>query len=239
VLIRSHEQHSRRKQRIRREKPILPYRRWKLMAAEDVQTEQLLSAFIVNSIRWLTSREEDKRVKIIPAREMFTTAEPAQFVAQVYTEELRPADNADVTLDVLHGREKIPVAMRLVGSGRYEGTTSGLPEGEYTFNAIATINGTAAGEDHGRFTVGMMNGEFLETRMNQPLLEQIAYRTSGSYFPIDRSDSLASILRATRWDSKEVVHQTEIEIWNWRYAALAIICLLGAEWFLRKRNGML
>jgi hypothetical protein len=213
--------------------------RWKLMAQGDVQTEHLLSEFIASSVRWLTSREDDKRVKVIAAKEMFTTAEPAQFIAQVYTEELRPADNADVTLDVVHSHEKIPVALRPVGNGRYEGTANGLPEGEYTFHAAAAINGTPAGEDQGRFTVGMMNGEFLETRMNRSLLEQIAYRTSGNYFPIDRSDSLETILHASRWNSKEVVHQAEIEIWNWRYAALAIICLLGIEWFLRKRNGML
>ena len=213
--------------------------RWRLMAQGDAETEQLLSQFLPDAVRWLTTHDDDKRVRVAPTKELFTTAEPAQFTAQVYTEELHPADNAEVTLEILHGGDRTAVALRPVGNGRYEGSATGLPEGDYSYRAAATLGGSPAGEDHGRFAVGMTNGEFLETRMNRSLLEQMAFRTSGMYFPIDGADSLGVVLRTMKWSPREVVHESEIELWNWRYAALAVIALLAVEWYLRKRYGMM
>ena len=94
--------------------------------------------------------------------------------------------------------------------------------------------------NRGKFSVGQVNVEFLQTRMNKPLLEQIAYQTGGKYYDIDRAEELArDLATGAKLGPKETVTTSEIELWNWHYLAALVILLFAVEWFLRKRSGML
>ena len=114
-----------------------------------------------------------------------------------------------------------------------------MGEGDYTFVAKASRDGKTYGEDRGRFSVGQMNVEFLETKMNKQLLEQLTYQTGGKYYDIANAGAIGKDLRAVAFAPKELVHTSEIELWNWRYIAALIVLLFAVEWFLRKRSGML
>ena len=214
--------------------------RWRLLAQDNPQTEQFLPLLLTNAVRWLTTKEDDKRVRIIPLKETFTTAEPAEFSGQVYDEQARPVDNAEVRVELDHGAEKLQIDLNAVGSGRYEGSVNGLAEGDYAFSGKASADGRVFGEDKGKFSVGQVNVEFIETKMNKQLLEQLAYRTGGTYSGVAASDNIArNIASGAKLESKEILETSEIEVWNWKYLAGIIVLLLAAEWFLRKRNGML
>ncbi len=214
--------------------------RWRLLAHSNPETEKFLPFLISNAVRWLTTKEDEKNVRVVPVKETFTTAEPIEFTGQVYDEQLKPVSDAEVTVELVHGSEKIPLVLRAIGDGRYEGSLDGAGEGDYLFTAKASGDGRMIGVDKGRFSVGQMNVEFLETKMNKSLLEQIAYRTGGKYYDIGKVDVLgADIGRDVKFTPKEIVRTSEIELWNWKYIAAIIVLLLGIEWFLRKRSGML
>ena len=213
---------------------------WQLLAQDNPKTERFLPAFLVNVVRWLTTSEDEKKVRIAPVKETFTTAEPVAFEGQVYDDQLRPVDHADVTVELHRGSEQFQLPLNSAGSGRYEGSLDGLGEGEYSYTAKAIATGAVLGEDQGRFSVGQVNVEFLETKMNKSLLEQMAYRTGGKYYDINNTSSLAGDMASgVAFTSKKNTEASEIEMWNWRYLAACIILLLAAEWFLRKRSGML
>jgi hypothetical protein len=214
--------------------------RWRLLVQDDSRIANFFPLLMGNVVRWLTTREDQKRVRIAPLKEVFTTAEPVEMTGQVYDEQLRPEDDAEVTVELERGKERTKFSLNPVGNGRYEGSLEGLPGGDYTFTGKATAGGTVLGEDRGKFTVGQVNVEFLQTRMNKQLLEQMAFQTGGKYFDIDSSDGLArDIASAVKLDPKEIVTASEIELWNWKYLAALIIILFAVEWFLRKRSGML
>ena len=214
--------------------------RWRLLAQDNPQTEQFLPLFLSNAVRWLTTKEDDKRVRIVPVKETFTTAEAAEFSAQVYDEQSRPVDNAEVRVELDHGTEKLQLDLNAVGSGMYEGSVSGLAEGDYSFSGKASADGRALGEDRGKFSVGQVNVEFIETKMNKQLLEQLAYRTGGTYSGVASSDNIArDIAAGAKLESNVILETSEIEVWNWKYLAGFIVLLFAAEWFLRKRSGML
>jgi len=214
--------------------------RWRLMAQGNRETANFLPLLLTNAVRWLTTKEDEKNVRIIPTKEAFSTAEPVEFTAQVYDEQLRPVDNAEVNVELTHGQETSQIALNAIGNGRYEGSTEGLSEGDYTFAGKAKAGGTAYGEDKGKFSVGQMNVEFLETKMNEQLLEQLAFRAGGKYYNIANSGNLAGDMKsAVTFSQKELVQKSELELWNWQYLAAVIVLLLGVEWFVRKRNGML
>lgn len=214
--------------------------RWKLLAQDNVATEKIFSLLMANAVRWLTTKEEDKNVRVVPTKEAFTTAEPVEFTAQVYDDQLHPVDNAEMRVELSRGSEKFQIALNAIGNGRYEGSLDGVGEGDYTFIGKATADGRVYGEDRGKFTVGQMNVEFLETKMNKQLLEQMAFQTGGTYYDIaDASDLKKGLASGRTFEPKELVQTSEIELWNWKYLAATVILLFALEWFLRKRSGML
>ena len=145
-----------------------------------------------------------------------------------------------MSAELRRGTENTQLLLRSAGNGMYEGVLDGMPEGDYAFTGKAMVNGTPMGTDAGKFSVGSVNVEFIETRMNKPLLEQMAYRTGGTYVSVTQAGSLAQdISRAVHLAPKELVQANEIELWNWRYLLGIIVMLLALEWVIRKLNGML
>ena len=213
---------------------------WRLMAQGNPATENFFSHFMANAVRWLTSKDEDKKVRIVSDKQLFTTAEPATFTAQVYDEQFQPVDNAEISVEIRGAAGASQFQLHAVGSGVYQGVADGLSEADYAFTGKASLDGKFYGGDEGKFAVGSVNVEFLDTRMNKTLLEQIAFRTQGKYYDLEASGSLGEDLsREVRFSAKELVQASEIELWNWRYFVAALIFLFALEWFVRKLNGML
>ncbi|TAK62389.1 MAG: VWA domain-containing protein [Bacteroidetes bacterium] len=214
--------------------------RWQLLADENNEQSALFQELLVNAVRWLTTKDEGKNLRVTPTKESFTTAEPLEFTAQLYDEQFRPIDDAEVTLVMQNGTATKEIALNAMGNGMFEGAGESIGEGDYTFTAKAETDGRTLGADNGKFTVGLMNVEFLETKMNKPLLEQLAYRTNGKYYHISSAQQLADDIKSSaQFTTKEVVQSSEIELWNWHYLAGIIILLLAVEWFLRKQSGMI
>ncbi|MDP2208526.1 MAG: hypothetical protein Q8K98_07105, partial [Bacteroidota bacterium] len=119
------------------------------------------------------------------------------------------------------------------------GAITNLSEGDYVYSANAVINGRVVGEDKGKFSVGKMNIEYLDTRLNKQLLDQVAFKTGGMYADIENVDKIIKSLSSKKYEPQEITTITKVQIWNWEYIALLIVLLLSIEWFIRKRNGML
>ena len=214
--------------------------RWRLMAQGTSGTERLLSTFLANSIRWLTTRDDDRPVKVTPTKDAFTQGEPVEFTGQVYDASAQPVENAQLRVTVERQGAQSELLLRSIGGGRYEGAFEGLPEGDYTFKAQANSDGANLGEDRGRFSVGGLDLEFQDTRMNASLLRQLAFRTGGRYLaPADLSGLAQDLAGRASFTPREVTRASSLELWNWLYTFGAIIVLLGLEWFIRKRRGML
>ncbi len=214
--------------------------RWRLMAQSTPETEHLLATFLSNSVRWLTTREEQKPVRITAGKNSFFQNEPVDFQAQVYDGSARPVNDARVEVTILEKEKRFNLLLLPIGNGRYEGQIASLGPGDYTFNGSATGGGISYGQDQGRLTVGELNLEFQETRMNIGLLRQLAERTGGTFLPSADAGKLnEEILRGPEMRSREVITGSSIELWNWQYTLAVIVLLLFLEWFLRKRLGML
>ena len=214
--------------------------RWRLMTQGTPGTERLLSTFLSNGVKWLTTREDSKPVLVTTTKESYTQGEPVEFVGQVYDASSQPVDNAQLRVLVRREEREFPAVLRSIGSGRYEGSIDGLGEGDYTFKGTAVTDGQQLGEDNGRFVVGELNLEFQDTRMNAPLLRQVAAKTGGRYYsPDDLSSLVDDITGQPSFTPRQSLHATALELWNWQYSLAILVLLLGVEWFIRKRGGML
>jgi hypothetical protein len=214
--------------------------RWQMMSDAGSIAAQVPASFISNALRWLTTREDTRRIRIAPTKESFTSQEPVEFVAQVYDENYAPIDNAQVEVRAGRRGETNPITLDALGNGQYQGTIDHLPEGEYSFEGKAMLDGKELGGDRGTFTVGGLQAEYLETRMNKQLLEQIADHTGGRYYGPDDIGTLAKDIGVLpNFKSKELSTVTEYELWNSRWMLALAVSLFALEWFIRKRSGML
>ena len=115
-----------------------------------------------------------------------------------------------------------------------------LREGDYRFEAKVMLNGKEIGSDRGTFSIGGLNMEFLETRMNKPLLQQVASRAGGKYYESTNISSLVhDVTTLSNFKPRELSKSAEYELWNSRWIFVLIIIVFASEWFMRKRSGML
>jgi hypothetical protein len=214
--------------------------RWRLLVQGDSQTEGFLAAFLSESIKWLTSPDNSRPVRVEPTKELFVQGEPAEFTGQVYTAASAPVDNARITLSIQRQTDTFSTELQPIGNGRYEGRFEGLVEGEYSYKAVAEAGGITVGSDVGKFSVGGISLEFQDTRPNFSLLRLLALRTGGQFFYPSEIGALDSALAAQpHFITQQVQRTKEYELWNWQYILGAIVLLLALEWVVRRQTGML
>jgi hypothetical protein len=203
-------------------------------------TDQMLEHFIGNSVRWLTTQEDSRKIRVQSSKHIYTTMDAVEFTAQVYDDNYQPLEDAQVEVKVQNGSESNSIVLNALGSGQYQGEVESLREGDYTFAATVLANGVTIGSDHGTFSIGGLNAEFLETRMNKSLLQQLAAQTGGRYYDSDNFNSLAQdVTLLPNFKPREVNTSAKIEIWNSRWMLALVTIIFALEWFLRKRIGML
>ncbi|HET6400714.1 MAG TPA: hypothetical protein VFH95_04865 [Candidatus Kapabacteria bacterium] len=213
-------------------------------------TISAMDVFLANSVRWLTTQQENKRVQIAPGRKFYQAGEPIDFFGQVYDESMEPVEHADVSVHITSTRSPsegagqgrgLDLALEGIGNGRYSARIpQGLPKGDYSYKGTALLNGRAIGTDEGRFNVGEFNIELAEPRMRSDILRTLAERTGGKFYtPETAANLLKDIYYSPRFQPREITNRRDFELWNsWPLLAFAILCF-GTEWFIRKRLGML
>jgi hypothetical protein len=216
------------------------YGLWRWELAYDVLDGNVPGVLISNAIRWLTTREDDKRVRIRPAKEFFDSGDEVELLGQVYNESYEPVDNAAVTVAIRKGEEVRELLLSPQGNGRYAGSIDLTDEGDYSYRGVAEIEGRELGSDEGRFSVGELNIEFQDTRMNNVLLRQIAAETGGSYRLIDEAGGLPEAVQGSgEFISTERLVKRDIQLWNLVWLLALAVLLFAVEWYLRKQSGLI
>ncbi|WP_457654322.1 hypothetical protein [Rhodocaloribacter sp.] len=214
--------------------------RWKNVPEALDEAAPFWPKLLENLIQWVATREDTRLVRVQPVENLFGGGEAVTFTGQVYDESFNPVDDASVEVEVTApDGGRFPYIMKALGNGRYLLDAGALPEGTYRYTARARRDGVDLGEDTGAFAVGALTLEFKETRANTALMRQIADRSGGSFFLPREVGSLPTRLAASgTFTPVTVEREREIRLWR-RYTFLAIvIVLLTAEWFFRKRSGM-
>jgi hypothetical protein len=214
--------------------------RWRMMGRGPINGEQIFDNLIINLVQWLTTEEDQDRVRITSSKEQYHTGESIEFAGQVYDEQYRPLPNADIRVAVRSENQTFETILSPRGHGRYEGRLNPLPEGNYVYEGIAQYEGIDIGKDEGQFMVGELNLEFRDTRMNVGVMRQIAAVSGGSYIHSNEQDKLGEILRKIDSHVPRIETQSaDFQIWSLPAALIMMILFFSIEWFLRKRNGML
>ena len=220
--------------------------RWRLLGTGLDKTRgasnptDVLSVLLSNSTKWLSSDDDERKVRIRTSRSFYAGGETVSFQAQVYNDAMVPVEDASVTIALAAGTQQRTITLTPAGNGQYTSTVEGLPPGDYSFNGTAVKDSRSLGKDAGRFSIGNLPLEFQNLRLNESLLRAIAQRSGGKYYTVDNAESFLNDLRANEsFVPRSITRSTE---WNLssmaELLALALLCF-AAEWFLRKRTGMI
>lgn len=122
--------------------------------------------------------------------------------------------------------------------GRYEGTLTAASVG---FNELTiSLEGDQPGQTADvsrRFRVRVPDVERKQTRLNKPLLVEVAELSGGKYADVHQIDAIPAAI--TREPVTTVVPGKPIELWSTDRLLYVLVLLLTIEWALRKRYKLL
>jgi hypothetical protein len=212
--------------------------RWRLQASEN--SPDIFDNFILNSVKWLNTKDEQKFVSIKTAKKIYSLGENIDFTGQVYDQSYNPVSDAEVNISIKSGSENFNVTMNSLSNGLYEGTLETNKTGDYSYTGTAKQNGSQLGTDSGNFNIGEVDIEMINPRMNYEFLKSLSTQTGGEFFtPTNFSQLFPILKKITNNSSKEKLETSEVNLWSNEWLMGIAILLFGFEWFLRKRFGML
>ncbi|HMB71522.1 MAG TPA: hypothetical protein VKU85_19590, partial [bacterium] len=217
-----------------------PYWRWDLYLWGTGRSGDLFRRFVSRSVRWLVARDELKQVMVRPGKSLYDGAESVVIEGQIYDDDFRPIDGADVRATVrgpLGSDEERPREISLVdlGAGRYRASLPGLPPGDYRIEGNAGLGGAELGGDQSEMTVAPYRMEFEDPAPNFALLREVARESGGRFVLLDDAKDLPDDLRL------EPVVERSVREWPFQESSLlfvALLGLLGFEWALRRGRGL-
>ncbi len=214
--------------------------RWSNLADDLRAVEVFWPEVLSNLIRWTTSGDDDRPVRVDPTRSLFGGGEPVQFSGQVYDESLLPVTDASVEVTIFDAENReYDHVMDPIGNGRYVLDVGPLPEGSYRYSAQASRAEADLGSDRGGFAVGRLTIEFKETQADAPLMGQLARRSGGLALHAEALGRLAEQLDDSgSFDASPVEVERVYEVWKNPWLLLILVVSLTAEWVIRKRSGM-
>jgi len=212
--------------------------KWQLQTAE--KHPEFFDNFINDIVKWLNLSSQQKQFSVSTDKKIYSPNEEVNFTAQLYDNTFSPIDTAQIELQILKGEKKFDLALASVGNGIYNAVFTPNEPGDYLFSASSLLNGTQMKTDIGRFSVSETQIEKIDTRMRPAFLKSLAKSTGGEYYSIDNYSNLLDKLRGiNRNPIKETGTKKEYYLWSDERVLLLIIILFAAEWFIRKRSGMI
>lgn len=214
--------------------------RWSLVP-EDLETDAIrFQQLIGNLVQWLYAADDDRLVRVEPTETSFAEGDAVVLRGEVYDEALRPVSDAALSVQLTSPEGQVfPYEMQPRGNGRYELDIGALPAGNYAYQATASRDEQDIGQDAGAFSIGRRTLEYRRTRADFDLLQQIATRSGGVMVMADDPSGLETAIRnASGYVPVTESSLSQIRLWQ-RYPFLVLVLiLLSAEWFFRKRWGM-
>src|SRR5882724_12631792 len=216
--------------------------RWNFIAVGNRETPQNHLKLIRQAVRWLAQEPAFEQVQLHP----IPSAQPGEKIAiklKVLKDDFTPTRQASVQLRVVNP-EGEPTLVSVVADseeGEYTGEFTPTKEGTHRVEAEASLGGKVLGKDKTSFGAAFSYGETDDGRPRLDLLKQIAESSKGEYFAINDWDQKAVEKIAARLESvapSEIVERRQTRLWSNLWPFAIILAMLSAEWWMRRKWGL-
>jgi hypothetical protein len=189
---------------------------------------------------WLAKKDQalESNVWVKLDKRRFTPGEPVEFTTGAQSPSGEAIADADYDVQVvLPDGARRPLrparqAQQMTGSFRDTQTS-----GDYAIEVTATRQGQTIGTARARLLVYEQDLELDNAAADSASLESLAAITGGQSLPPEQLPELVHRL-ATQTEYLEVHQETKKTIWDTWPFFLTLVGLLGIEWYLRKRWGL-
>jgi len=193
---------------------------------------------LVSKIVQYLSIKEDKSLFRVKSNERFQENEPVSFEAELYNESYELINQPDVNLTIKDEQDKSFPFLFGKSEKSYFLNAGTFPVGKYNYSASVKV-GKNLYQKSGAFVISQLNLETINVIANHNLLFSLSKGLGGEMvYPGNMDDLAEKIL--SREDVKPVIYDQKrfTDLVGNLWVFLVIVFLLGAEWFLRKRNGI-
>ncbi len=202
--------------------------------------DKYFARYWVQAIRYLSRSKllgDDKAARLVTDRTRYRRGEPVRFQLRFIDERLVPTGDRKATvLFEREGQTRRPVTLAATAqsSAVFEGQASKLTEGRYH---AWVVDPALPGDPSADFEILPPAGETERSQMDLAELTRAASDTRGKFYRFANAHRL--------FDDLPEGHPVPIEtlppapLWNKWPVLLVFLCVLTAEWLLRKRKGML
>jgi hypothetical protein len=221
---------------------------WEAPAGQRDESEQPARRLLRNILVWAATGEEDAGLALAGHRRVYQEGERIRLEArwrdmrgQAVTDRplalrLQPLDPGAGFRDRLFNMDPIPG-----GEGRAVVVLPPVPPGRYSVRPQSTDDSPLVGrEDH--LVVSANSLEAAQVRQDRRFLRQLAAQLGGSYLAGSQDEAVSHLSQAVAAaDLTGDVHvsRQQWDVWaGWPLLGLCVL-LLGAEWYLRRRHGLL
>ena len=214
-----------------------PHTSWRWQMLKKSLDDDSHERFWRQVARWLTTAPKE-HIKLDIAKTTYTLKEPVVIEVTATDEQFQLTNNAKiraVIIDEAGKRKELKLEQVLGEDGLY--TARFIPNryGEYTVTAAGTLGGENLGEQQTLFEVKASYAEFSNAELNIALLKTLAEGSGGKYYAMEEAPQLVNQIPLVESATSKI---TDVDIWDIPLIFGAVIALLGFEWFLRKRGGL-
>lgn len=209
--------------------------RWRMMDFIENESHFSTDELISKTIQYLTVKEDKRKFRVYPIKNVFEEDETVRFIAELYNASYEQINTGEVKLSLTNEEKKV-FNYNFSKSGKGYSLDIGLiPPGNYTFSAKAdgqteTING--------KFLVSALQTELVNTRADFGLLRDMSTKHKGRFVLARDVDKIAELIKSnTDVTSVSYNEKKPEELIKLKWMFFILIALIAAEWFIRKYEG--
>ena len=202
----------------------------------DKKVRDSFGQLLRNVVKWLTTRNDTRLLRI--NHQFPDVSKPGMLVfnAELFNEAGDRESKGRIQLDLNSADGSQKFALQNLGGGKYSVNCGLLPEGRYSYSAVASVGDREIDKTTGELSVSIPKMEFLETKQNRALLERIAAITNGTFLNFDDADNLSNILSDRGFYTENITTMEQDRfLFSSPWWFLLAITFLAAEWFIRKK----
>ncbi|HET8864863.1 MAG TPA: hypothetical protein VFM80_04130 [Gracilimonas sp.] len=215
---------------------VLPWGWYRMLQSTNESQREFAAILLGNLVSWTSNDPDDRKLRITPAKQVFSTAEAPVLNGSLLNERGEPESSGIIEVRIENdvGTDRT-FNMDNQGSGNYRLNLPRLSEGLYKYTATARKGDRELETQNGEFLVSNSSSELANTTRNDDLMRSVAENSGGQFFTYNNVSGFWDSLREAN------VLQTRTEtIENYSFPVrslywfILVILLLGSEWMLRK-----
>jgi len=214
--------------------------RWRNHSFMETNDFNYFDQWLGNCFQWLTTREDKRKFKVYPTRNLFTANERVMMLGEVYDDVYQPVSGAEIQFELTDEKNEVQSFFMNENADRqYALELFGLEEGNYRFRAEWKQDGVVKGTDQGQFSIGASAAEFLRLTADAGLMRQIALRSGGEVVAMEALPDVSDkLMRLESMKTITDLRITALDLNRLFWPLMLLIALLGIEWVVRKFFGL-